>query len=130
MMVLVIRTDKPEAEVGLFDNGQQLAYVTWPAHRLLAETLHKTIKETLDGQSKTWSDIQGIVVFEGPGSFTGLRIGHTVANALAYDLSVPIVATREEDWVVKGIERLHAGGQDGIALPFYGRDAHITVPRK
>ena len=33
MLLLTIRTDKPEAELGLFDSDTKLAYFTWPAHR-------------------------------------------------------------------------------------------------
>ena len=130
MIVLTICTDKPEAEIGLFDNDSQLAYVRWHAHRQLAETLHTAIEDMLTSQAMSWKDLQGIVAFEGPGSFTGLRIGLAVANALAYDLSIPIVATKDEHWITKGVARLQAGEQDEIALPFYGRDANITIPKK
>src|SRR5690554_1609312 len=67
MLILTIRTDKPEAEIGLFDNDQQLTYETWQAHRQLAETIHKKIEATLHSQNKGWHDIAGIVAFEGPG---------------------------------------------------------------
>ena len=35
-------------------------------------------------------DLSGISVVTGPGSFTGLRVGATVANTLGYLLSVPV----------------------------------------
>lgn len=37
MIILSIRTDKPEAEVGLYKDSVQLAYETWTAHRALAD---------------------------------------------------------------------------------------------
>ncbi|MEJ0072579.1 MAG: tRNA (adenosine(37)-N6)-threonylcarbamoyltransferase complex dimerization subunit type 1 TsaB [Candidatus Saccharibacteria bacterium] len=130
MIILTLRTDKPEAEIGLYDAETQLAYETWTAHRQLAETVHTKIEMLLKTQHRDWQDIQGIVCFQGPGSFTGLRIGFTVANALAYSYKLPIVATREPDWLETGIRRLEAGETDTQALPFYGADAHITPPRK
>lgn len=130
MLILTIRTDNPEAELGLFDSETKLEYETWQAHRELSATIHQKIEHILHLHDKTWENLEGIVVFEGPGSFTGLRIGITVADALAYGLKIPIVATKGDDWLQKGINRLHAGEQDEIALPFYGRDAHITTPRK
>ena len=36
MLILAIRTEKPEAEIGLFDDEKKLAYETWEAHRQLA----------------------------------------------------------------------------------------------
>lgn len=130
MIILTIRTDKPEAEVGLFDATSKLAYETWQAHRELSNTVHKKLEALLASQNKTWQDLQGIIVFEGPGSFTGLRIGISIANALADALHIPIVAEQTDQWLQKGIARLQAGEQDEIALPFYGRDANITSPRK
>ena len=125
-----MRTDKPDAEIGLYDGKVQLAYVTWPAHRRLAETVHKTIDTMLNGQGKNLHDITGIIAFQGPGSFTGLRIGLTVANALAYGLLVPIVAAQGQAWIANGIRRLESGETDGQALPFYGADVHITPQKK
>jgi hypothetical protein len=43
MIILTIRTDKPESEIGLFNNKDKLAYEVWQAHRELAETVHKKI---------------------------------------------------------------------------------------
>lgn len=130
MLILTIRTDRPEAEVGLYDSGQQLVYETWQAHRQLAETIHLKVKTFLENQHKDWSDIQGIVAFQGPGSFTGLRIGLTVANALAQGLSVPIVTTQDPGWKETGVEKLIRGENDRVALPFYGAPVHITPQKK
>jgi len=130
MLILTLRTDKPEAEIGLFDGQTKIGYEIWEGHRKLAETIHIKIEMLLKAEGKTWHDIKGIVAFEGPGSFTGLRIGLATANAVASSLDIPIVATKDDDWIDKGITRLLAGEQDKIALPFYGQDVHITLPRK
>lgn len=129
MLILTLRTDKPEAEVGLYEDEKQLAYETWQAHRELSNTIHIKIKELLASQGKQLEDVQGIVCFQGPGSFTGLRIGITVADTLAYGLNVPIVAT-QDDWIEQGIKRLKAGEDDRIALPHYGAPVHITQQKK
>lgn len=130
MITLTIRTDKPEAEIGLYNDDKQVAYEVWTAHRQLAETLHQKVEALLKKQQMSWQDIQGIVCFQGPGSFTGLRIGLTVGNALAYSLGVPIVATQHPQWLEAGLRRLTNGETDAPALPFYGADAHITPPKK
>ncbi len=93
MTVLIIRTDKPEAEVGLYQDTKQLSYITWLAHRELSNTIHITLKKLLEENNCDWHEIEGLVFYEGPGSFTGLRIGASVANALSLSLKVPIVST-------------------------------------
>ena len=130
MLIVTIRTDKPEAEIGIFDDTEQVAYHTWEAHRQLAETLHSTLQKLLADNGKKLHDIQGIVVFKGPGSFTGLRIGITVANALSYSLNIPIVANEDPQWLQAGIKRLLAGETEAVAMPEYGALPHITPQKK
>lgn len=129
MIILTIRTDKPEAEVGLYEDHKQLVYKTWEAYRELSSTIHNQITDLLQSQGKNWNDIEGVVCFQGPGSFTGLRIGLSVGNALAKGLNIPIVAT-QSDWAEQGIARLLAGKSDVVALPEYGQLAHVTSPKK
>lgn len=130
MLILTLRTDKPEAEIGLFDGQKPLAYETWQAHRELSDTILVKITEVLERNGKTLQDVQGVVGFRGPGSFTGLRIGLTVANTLAYSLQTPIVGAQHEDWCNAGIARLLSGEDDHVVLPEYGAGAHITLPKK
>jgi tRNA threonylcarbamoyladenosine biosynthesis protein TsaB len=130
MLILTIRTDKPEAEIGLYQNGTQLAYDTWQADRQLSETLHQRLRALLEAHSYTFADINGIAVFKGPGSFTGLRIGISVANALADGLQIPIVGTAGEDWTEQGVQQLNKGQNERVVLPEYGSPPHITLPKK
>ena len=130
MIILTIRTESPNAELGLYNGDEQLAYDTWPAHRQLAETIHTRIKELLSNQDRDLHDIEGVVIFKGPGSFTGLRIGLSVANALAYTFDIPIVSTQGDDWLKLGLKKLQTGVNDQLALPEYGSLPHVTLPRK
>lgn len=130
MIILTLRTDKPEAEIALIDGDKVLEQKTWLAHRQLAETLHSVIKETLQKQGKEWDEIQGIVVYKGPGSFTGLRIGLSVANALAFGVGASIVGQTGDDWRKEGIKELLAGQNQKQVLPEYGADVHITQQKK
>lgn len=130
MLVLTIRTDKPESEIGLFSGDQQLVYQSWQAHRQLGETIHLKLHELLQEQHKELENIQSIIVFQGPGSFTGLRIGMSVANALAYGLQCPIVATAGDNWIAQGIDRLQAGEDNTTAMPHYGAPVRITWQKR
>jgi tRNA threonylcarbamoyladenosine biosynthesis protein TsaB len=131
MIILTLRTDNPQAEVGLYENEKQLSYKTWGAHRMLAETLHQTIDEVLQSAGKKLDSIEGIVYYKGPGSFTGLRIGLSVANALAYGLQVPIVGIQNpENWLEKGLDAIKVGQNDSSVIPEYGAPVHITTARK
>jgi tRNA threonylcarbamoyladenosine biosynthesis protein TsaB len=130
MLILTLRTDKPEAEIGLYENSSQMHHEVWQAHRQLAETIHTKLEDLLTLENKTIHDVEGIVVFKGPGSFTGLRIGVSVANALAYSLHIPIVASAGEDWQKDGVAKILAGESETIALPEYGAPVFITKQKK
>ena len=130
MLILTIRTDKPKAEIGLYKDGKQVAYSTWEAHRELARTIHEKIKLSLDEIKGSWTDIKGIVVYKGPGSFTGLRIGAAVANALAYGLKAPVIAAKGDDWIKDGTRGLAQDKGQHIVIPDYGSDPKTTQQRK
>lgn len=129
-MILTIRTDKPEAELSLIDNsGKQLAAKAWQADRELAKTLLHHI-ELLTGETNhTLADTAGIIMFSGEGSFTGLRIGATVANALAYSYQIPVVTSGGDGWVAKGLELLQTAKVGEYVAPTYDRAPNITKPK-
>lgn len=130
MIILAMRTDKPGAELYLYRDKTELGQMKWQAHRELSNTIYTKIKEILNKLSISLDKIDGIVCFEGPGSFTGLRIGLSVANAFVYSYNIPIVACGGEKWLETGIQDLLAGKNDKIALPKYDRPAATTPPRK
>lgn len=128
-MILLLDTSTPVCRVGLFD-GSSTKEVSWEAGRQLSLGLLSYLEEQLADANISWSDVTGIVVFKGPGSFTGLRIGASVINALVSVWKIPSVGTTGDDWRAAGIARIQAGESDGIILPEYGSDANITTPRK
>lgn len=130
MIILALRTEKPEAELYVYDSNTKLAEIKWQANLRLAESINTKIEEILNMSSKSLADVNAIAVFKGPGSFTGLRIGVSVANALAYAQNIPIVARGGSSWLQKCIEELQTGGNDKAAIPKYGSPAHVTKPRK
>ncbi len=132
MIILTIRTDQPNAELGLYNNDAKLIDVEWTAHRQLAETLHQQITHLLSREDMRVQDIEGIIVFAGPGSFTGLRIGISVANALAYALNVPIACGMGKDWVKEARDQLNQPNRPDskYVIPVYGAPVHLTLPRK
>lgn len=129
MIILTIRTDKPEAEIGIYKDSEKLVYKTWQAHRELSSTLHTNVEKMLNTSDLTWNDIRGIVYYGGPGSFTGLRIGAAFANSLKYANNASLVQESGDGWVENGIEKL-LQGQNEAALPNYGAEARTTQPKK
>lgn len=128
-MILYLDTSTPTCQL-TFSEDNWKHEVSWEARRGLAKGLLSFLDTQLKEVGKTWADVTGIVVYQGPGSFTGLRIGITVCNSLAYANNVPIVGATGDDWKNQGALRLQAGENDEIAMPEYGGEANITQPRK
>jgi tRNA threonylcarbamoyladenosine biosynthesis protein TsaB len=125
-MILALKTSADPAEIYLLSDGKVINQKVWLAGRTLARDLLAEI-EKLVGDLATLS---GIVIFKGPGSFTGLRIGITTANTLAYSLNVPIVGSVGKNWRTDGLKKLDDKQNDKIVLPEYGALPHITKPKK
>lgn len=130
MITLLIKSDQPEAELYIYNDKLKIAELKWLADRKLAETIHLKIEEILKEASLAYVDLEAIGIFSGPGSFTGLRISHAVANTLAHSLDVPLIGSNGIDWKERSVSRLLAGEKMSIAIPDYGRAARITLPRK
>lgn len=128
-MILLLDTSTPTCYLTLIKGGEQFDY-EWQADRQLADGLLAFLEEKLRLHGESLASIAGIGVMKGPGSFTGLRIGISVLNAIASDQSVPIVGTSGNDWRSQALARLEQGDDDRIVMPEYGQAANITKPRK
>lgn len=128
-MILFLDTSTGNCRIWLGENSFEKEL-----NRNMARDILKFLEDSLENIGKDYKDLEGIGFFAGPGSFTSLRIGASVANTLADGLNIPIVAIKKEDedddWRQKAFEKLKNNKNDKIALPFYGRDANITKPRK
>ena len=124
-MNLLLKTADARCEVWL--DG---IHYEWDAGRDLARGLLKFLSDCLQKQDADWADITGVGFFEGPGSFTSLRIGATVANTLADSEGIPVVGARGDDWREQAQKKLSNGENQKIVLPFYGAQANVTLPKK
>jgi tRNA threonylcarbamoyladenosine biosynthesis protein TsaB len=130
VIILALRTDKPESEVYLYQDNREIDSIKWQAHRALAATIQLKIDELLEKNSIVKKDINGLAIFKGPGSFTGLRIGFSVANALANIYNLPIVSANGNTWLDDSIKALLGEQNERVALPEYGAPAATTPPKK
>ena len=68
-----------------------------------AEALHQMMKDLLDRNNQKPTDLTGIAVGIGPGSYTGLRIGVTAAKGLAYALNIGLVTKTAGELLVHSV---------------------------
>jgi len=143
MTRLAINTASSKTAIALFDEGHNLLFEkSWQSQNDEAEKLMPEIDAALTGEGLKFSDIDGVFVVKGPGSFTGLRIGVTVANTIAYlnECDLFAVDTFEYWWEAwKGEANISDGaaesmpdamlvfaGKGGVYLSRPGKDVEIV----
>jgi tRNA threonylcarbamoyl adenosine modification protein YeaZ len=84
ILSLAINTASSKTSIALFDGEKILAEKSWQSKNDEAEKLMPAIDLMLKKAKKNFDNLKRIIVVKGPGSFTGLRIGVTVANTIAY----------------------------------------------
>ena len=97
-MILAIDTASQVAGIALYDADGVRAEHTWTSRAHHTVDLMPNIVTLLEQEGVAATDLQGLAVGLGPGSFTGLRIGLSVAKGLAFAQGIPLV----------GVPSLHA----------------------
>ncbi len=92
-MILAIDTATDWAGIALYDEDEGLVRYeeTWWARRRHTTTLMVRVDTAVRDQSLTPEQLTGVAVALGPGSYTGLRVGLSVAKGLALALDLPLV---------------------------------------
>ncbi|MBK8926898.1 MAG: tRNA (adenosine(37)-N6)-threonylcarbamoyltransferase complex dimerization subunit type 1 TsaB [Crocinitomicaceae bacterium] len=92
-LILHLETASKTCSVCISHNGTLLALKEETTVEFShAENLNVFIEEVLKQAGKKLNDLNAVAVSEGPGSYTGLRIGTSSAKGLAYALDIPVIA--------------------------------------
>lgn len=89
-MNIFIDTAVTGCNIALFDNEKILASVQEPIERGHAEMILPLYEALMKSIEKTAQDIENVYVTVGPGSFTGLRVGLSVARFIGFSLNIPV----------------------------------------
>jgi tRNA A37 threonylcarbamoyladenosine modification protein TsaB len=135
-MILALATPDHQTRMWLFAassasmaSPKPIATLEWESGRALSDQLLARITTFLADNSAKLEDLTGILLLSGPGSFTSLRIGHAIGNALADSLQIPIRGLQGENWLYQGLSSIKDAPIGIPALPHYGAEANITRPK-
>lgn len=90
-LILSVETSTSVCSVALHREGKLIANLELHQDQAHASRLGPLIHEALACSGSTVSEINGIAVSSGPGSYTGLRIGTALIKGLCYALDVPMI---------------------------------------
>jgi tRNA threonylcarbamoyladenosine biosynthesis protein TsaB len=102
-LILQIETATTVCSVALSENGSVLAYKEVQQRNIHAEVLTVFIDEILKAVGKQYHELNTVAVSCGPGSYTGLRIGVSVAKGLCFALDIPLIAVETLEAMTDGL---------------------------
>ena len=89
MLILAFETTAKAGSVALLEDGKLLAESYQNTGLTHSQTLMVMAEDMLKAAGKTMADVTAVAVAEGPGSFTGVRIGVAAAKGLAWGAELP-----------------------------------------
>ncbi len=89
-MILYIDTSSSYLYTGILENGKIVVEIKKEYDHELSRTALPEIVSMFENNAIEPKEINKIIVVNGPGSFTGIRIGITIAKVYAWSLKVPI----------------------------------------
>lgn len=123
MKTLFIDTHLNDIIVILLDNGKLVDKREVINKKNNSEFMFPAIKELIDGQK-----LDEIIVVNGPGSFTGVRLGVTIAKTLAYTLNIPIktISSLEVSSISNNAQKVSISDGNGCYLGEFDKNFKPT----
>ena len=91
MKILAIESSNQTMSAAVCENGRLLAEVTTNGNLQHSTQLMPAVDHVMKLAGWKPADLECIAVAKGPGSYTGVRIGATIAKTLAWTLAIPLV---------------------------------------
>ncbi len=91
-MLLAIDTATRLASIALYDDTGIWAEESWRSRNNHSVEVMPAIAKMLARENVAYADLTGVAVPLGPGSFTGLRIGMSLAKGICLGIDIPIIA--------------------------------------
>ncbi|MBE6425459.1 MAG: tRNA (adenosine(37)-N6)-threonylcarbamoyltransferase complex dimerization subunit type 1 TsaB [Thermoguttaceae bacterium] len=92
MKILALETIDVSAGIALLEDENVLASAVLPPQQRSAQFLAPAVRDLLESQGWKPSDVQLVAIAQGPGSFTGLRVGIAFAKIFAYAVGADVIA--------------------------------------
>ncbi len=114
--VLSIETAFPQISLALWSQGELLLPMTDLATKRAA-SLHEGLRELLDQAGLEAKDLGHILIDQGPGSYTGLRVGLALAQTMEFTVGTKVHALYSTDILAgKAAEMAKPGDCFAVAL--------------
>lgn len=115
MTILAMDTSNNALGVALIEEDRVLGEYITNLKKNHSVRIMPAIETLMKDCEKTPKDLTKIIVAKGPGSYTGVRIGVTIAKTLAWSLNIPLVGVSSLEILAAGTGRYF----NGYVSPFF-----------
>lgn len=89
------------------------------------EKIHTFIQYALEGAKIKFFELHAICVDKGPGSYTGIRIGATVAKGLCYALKIPMITIDSLSIMIQKLSFMKNPNKDYVIIPIIDAKSQV-----
>ncbi len=111
-LILNIETSTTVCSVNIAENGIKLIGKETNEQNAHSKVLTSFIEELFKEINFQIKDIDAVAISKGPGSYTGLRIGVSVAKGIAYGSGIPLISVstlQNMAWGAKSLSAIEQG---------------------
>ena len=90
--ILAIETSGDLCSVCVYQSSSLFSEINIQRKHIHSELLMTLVEQCISNMGVNKAELKSVAVSMGPGSFTGLRIGMSVAKSIAFGLQLPIIA--------------------------------------
>jgi tRNA threonylcarbamoyladenosine biosynthesis protein TsaB len=128
MILFIDTSDFHNLHLALVSNGEVKDFTASVAFNENYKT-NELLDKFLRKHKVRMKDLSKVVVCNGPGSFTGIRVGVSLAQALGFALNIPVIAITKNK-IPKDLSKLDKLKGGKILTLNYGQKPNITKPKK
>ena len=116
-LILCVETATETCSIALSEDGICLKEHTLDEHMRHSSALTPMIKELFSDTALSMADLDAVCVSDGPGSYTGLRVGVTTAKAICYAHNIPLIAISSLKSIAHGVCKEISVDYTGLIIP-------------
>ena len=106
--ILHIETSSPVCSVSIAYAGKTISAYTSDVQQDHIRGIAQYIQQVCDIAQISLQHIQAVAISAGPGSYTGLRIGTSIAKGICHALNIPLITISTLEAMIDGVKSMYA----------------------
>lgn len=106
-IILALETSTTVCSIAIYSSNEIIAETNLYKKNSHAEVITSCITHLLDSSKLEMKDLNAVAISSGPGSYTGLRIGTSIAKGICFSLNIPLIAINTLESMIFYMQRFN-----------------------